>query len=171
MATKKGTVKRFVTQSDFPWRAQFANLEPGTAAFTAKWKEVAANEAAAFQAAQHEFIKRTHYDVLVDKIRAEDGLDVNTRSRTLQDVVWSTSVQHGGATPIVHRACATLSATAAMPDFDRQLINAIYGERGRKNAEGNLAYFSNSRKDVQEGVANRFKNELLDALKMLADES
>jgi LysM repeat protein len=171
MATRKGTPKRFVTQSDFPWRAQFANLEPGTVAFTVKWKEIAANEPAAFQAAQHEFIKRTHYDLLVDKIRAEDGLDVDTRSRTLQDVVWSVSVQHGGATPIIHRAIAALGATIVTSDFDRQLITAIYAERGRKNAEGNLAYFSNSRKDVQEGVANRFQNELLDALKMLAEEA
>jgi len=171
MATRTGTVKSFVTQSDFPWRAQFANLTPGTAPFTAKWKEIAANETAAFQTAQHEFIKRTHYDLLVAKIRSEDGFDVNTRSRTLQDVVWSTAVQHGGATPIVHRAVAAINATIAAPDFDRQLIKAIYAERGRKNAEGSLVYFSKSRQDVQAGVANRFKNEAADALKMLDNEA
>ena len=171
MASKKGVVQSFVTQSDFPWRSQFANLTAGSAAFTAKWKEIAASETAAFQAAQHEFIKRTHYDKLVTKIKIEDGLDVNTRGRTLQDVVWSTSVQHGGATPIVHRAFEKLNFTITASDFDRHLINAIYGERGRKNAAGNLAYFSNARTDVQAGVAKRFKNEEADALKMLDNEA
>jgi LysM repeat protein len=170
MATKTGTVKRFVNQSDFRWRTKFANLTPGTAAFTAKWKEIAAAEPSAFQAAQHEFIKRTHYDLLVEKIWTEDGIDVNNRSRTLQDVVWSTSVQHGGATPIVHRAMAAIDETIAASNFDRRLITAIYAERGRKNAQGNLAYFSKASKNVQAGVAKRFKNEEADALKMLDDE-
>lgn len=170
MATKTGTVKRFVSQPDLPWRSRFADLTPGTAAFTEQWKQIAANETTAFQVAQHEFIKRTHFDLLVVKIKAEDGLDVTSRSHTLQDVVWSTSVQHGGATPIIHRALARLNLTATAPDFDKRLISAIYAERGRKGDDGKLVYFSKSRLDVQAGVANRFKNEESDALKMLANE-
>ena len=50
--------------------------------------------------------------LLVAKILTEDGLDVNTRSRALQDVVWSTAVQHGGATPIVHKAIANVIVSA-----------------------------------------------------------
>ena len=50
------------------------------------------------------------------------------------------------------------------------LIRAIYAERGRKKPDGNLAYFSKSSPSVQTGVANRFKNELQDALAMLAKE-
>ena len=51
------------------------------------------------------------------------------------------------------------------------LIRAIYAERGKKKADGNLAYFSKSSPSVQAGVANRFKNELQDALAMLAKEA
>jgi len=171
MATKMGTVARFVAQAGFPWAKDFQGLTPGTAPFTASWKRIAAAETDAFQRAQHAFIKKTHYDLLASKILAEDGLDVNTRSRALQDVVWSTAVQHGGATPICHRAIANCAAKPADADFDEQLIRAVYAERGRKKPDGNLAYFSKSSPSVQSGVAKRFRNEEQDALSMLTKEA
>src|SRR5215213_8496277 len=170
MASKLGVATRFVKQAGFPWLADFQNLSAGSKEFTACWKRIANNEPDAFQKCQHEFIKKTHYDLLVAKILSEDNLDVNTRSRALQDVVWSTAVQHGGATPIVHRAIASLSCKQSDPNYDKQLICAIYAERGRRKPDGNLAYFSKSSPSVQTGVANRFKNEQQDALAMLAKE-
>ena len=170
MATNTGTVKSFVTQSSFPWRQDFQGLTPGSPPFSACWKRIAANETDAFQKCQHEYIKQTHYDRLVAKILSDDSLDVNTRSNALQNVVWSTAVQHGPGTPIVHRACTTLSYKPADPQYDEQLIRAIYAERGRKKPDGNLAYFGKSSPSVQAGVANRFKSECQDALKMLAKE-
>lgn len=171
MASKMGTVTRFVCQPGFPWLKDFEGLTAGTQPFTACWKRIATNETDAFQRAQHAFIKKSHYDLLAAKILADDGLDVNTRSRALQDVIWSTAVQHGGATPIVHRALANVSAKPSDPDFDKKLISAIYEERGRKKPDGNLAYFSKSSPSVQAGVARRFKNEEQDALAMLAKEA
>jgi hypothetical protein len=170
MATKTGTAGRFVTQADFPWRLEFQGLQAGSQAFTAKWKEIATTQPIAFQAAQHEFIKKTHFDLLVGKIRSDDGIDVTTRSTTLQDVIWSTSVQHGGNSSIVHLALVAIAVDPVHPDFDRKLISAVYAERGRKKADGNLAYFSKSSPGVQAGVAKRFKNEEIDALAMLAKE-
>jgi hypothetical protein len=79
-------------------------------------------------------------------------------------------VQHGGATPIVGRAIATLTCDCSDPTYDKQLICAIYAERGRKKPDGNLAYFSKSSPGVQAGVSKRFKNEEQDALAMLAKE-
>jgi len=171
MASKMGTVTRFVCQPGFQWAKDFAGLTAGTAPFTACWKRIAANETDAFQRAQHAFIKKSHYDLLAAKVLADDGLDVNTRSRALQDVIWSTAVQHGGATPIVHRAIANVTAKPSDPDYDKQLISAIYAERGRKKPDGNLAYFSKSSPSVQSGVSKRFKNEQQDALAMLAKET
>lgn len=170
MATKTGTAKRFVTQSGFPWAQDFQNLTPGTADFSACWKRIATNQTDEFQKCQHAYIKRTHYDLLVSKILSDDSVDINTRSNALQNVVWSTAVQHGPGTPIVHRACATLSCKPADSQYDEQLIRAIYAERGRRKPDGNLAYFGKSSPSVQTGVANRFKNELQDALAMLRKE-
>jgi murein DD-endopeptidase MepM/ murein hydrolase activator NlpD len=171
MATKMGVPQKFVKQTGFPWLADFQNFTAGTADFTACWKRIAANEPDAFQKCQHKYIKKTHYDLLAAKILSDDGLDVNTRSRALQDVVWSTAVQHGGATSMVHKALANVTCARTDAGFDEQLIRAIYAERGRKKADGNLVYFSRSSPNVQKGVANRFKNELNDALAMLAKET
>ena len=170
MASKMGVPTRFVTQAGFRWLQDFQNLTAGTSPFTAVWKRIAAAETDAFQAAQHAYIKKTHYDQLVTKILCDDKLDVNTRSGALQNVVWSTAVQHGPGTPIVHRACTNVSCPTTDPKYDELLIRAIYAERGRKKPDGNLAYFSKSSPNVQQGVSNRFKNELQDALAMLAKE-
>lgn len=171
MATKMGTVARFVAQAGFQWAKDFQGLAPGTAPFTACWKRIAANETDAFQRAQHAFIKKSHYDLLAAKILADDGLDVNTRSRALQDVVWSAAVQHGGGTSIIHKAFANVKCKPSDADFDKELICAIYAERGRKKPDGNMAYFSKSSPSVQSGVSKRFKNEEQDALAMLAKET
>lgn len=171
MASKMGVVQRFVGQNGFPWAKDFQNLTAGSAQFTAVWKRIAAEQTAAFQGAQHEFIKQSHYDQLAAKVRNEDALDVNTRSRALQNVIWSTAVQHGGASSIVHRAIGTLSCATSDPTYDQQLVCAIYAERGRKKPDGNLAYFSKSSPNVQAGVAKRFQNEQKDALAMLAGEA
>jgi murein DD-endopeptidase MepM/ murein hydrolase activator NlpD len=170
MASKLGVATRFVKQDGFPWLADFRNLTAGTADFTACWKRIAKNEPDAFQNAQHDFIKKTHYDLLVAKIISDDGLDVNSRCHALKDVVWSTAVQHGGATSIVHKALAKVKVEKTDPGFDELVIRAIYAERGRTKPDGSLAYFSRNSPNVQKGVANRFKNELKDALAMLAKD-
>jgi murein DD-endopeptidase MepM/ murein hydrolase activator NlpD len=171
MASKMGVPQRFVAQAGFPWAKDFDGLTAGTAQFTAVWKRIAAAQTDDFQRAQHAFIKKSHYDPLAAKVLADDSVDVNTRSFAVQNVVWSTAVQHGGATPIVGRAIANLSCNTSDPTYDKQLICAIYAERGRKKPDGNLAYFSKSSPSVQAGVAKRFVNEQQDALAMLAKET
>src|ERR1044071_2404337 len=44
MATKMGTVARFIAQAGFPWAKDFQGLAPGTAQFTAVWKRIATNQ-------------------------------------------------------------------------------------------------------------------------------
>lgn len=166
-----GTVARFIADAAVPWRARFAGLNPGSPEFSAEWKLLATEAPDAFFEAQHAFIKRTHFDPLVGKIIAQHGLVVPLRSNALQDVIWSTAVQHGPNTPVVHRAIQNLggggAAAPADREHDRRLIVAIYAERGRRNADGNLVYFSKNSQAVQDGVARRFRDEERDALRML----
>jgi LysM repeat protein len=171
MSSTLGVVARFLAQLDAPFRNKLGNSQPGSAQFTAAWKQLAAAEPKEFQDRQHAFIKKTHFDPLAAKIRQEDGVDVTTRSHALQDVIWSTAVQHGGASSIPHAAHSTLGINTDHPEFDKRFISAIYAERGRRRGDGKLAHFSGNSLDVQEGVANRFRSEEGDALKMLAAEA
>jgi len=114
---------------------------------------------------------RRRTTTLWPNIKAKSGVDVNSRSGALKDVVWSTSVQHGGGTNIVDKAFATMKAQGtfnpADKNFDANAIKAIYAERGAKNPDGSLKHFSNNSPAVQKGVSDRFVNEQKDALKML----
>jgi murein DD-endopeptidase MepM/ murein hydrolase activator NlpD len=168
MSSTMGTVGRFVTQADFQFSNDFKGLKPGTPPFSAKWKAIAAAQPDVFQKCQHDFIKKILFDPLCAKILRDDGLDITTRPHAVQDVVWSTAVQHGGNTSIIHKAIVARKLGLSNPDFDRDFIIAVYAERGRKKANGSLVYFSSSSAAVQKGVANRFASEQQDALKMLA---
>jgi len=96
---------------------------------------------------------------------------VTRRAPAVQDAVWSTAVQHGPNTPVVHRAIVAVGGAPNLQpadlEHDRRLIVAIYAERGRRSAAGNLAYFARNSKAVQDGVARRFRDEERDALAML----
>ncbi|MBS0523129.1 MAG: hypothetical protein JSS04_05770, partial [Proteobacteria bacterium] len=169
-----GTVRVFVDAPDFPFRARFAGLRPGSSPFTAVWRAIAIENPAGFDRLQHDYIKRTHYDPLVDRVKARTGLDVNTRSAALQDCCWSTGVQHGpeGGAQIVNGVIARLQAagTPAAGDiraFDAAALRGIYAERGRANPDGSLVHFSNNPPGVQASVSSRFQRELAEALKLL----
>jgi len=172
MTSKVGcTVCKFVSQPDFPWKNDFKGLTAGSPQFTAKWIDIASKNPQQFAAAEHAYTQKTYYDPLSSRIKSHDGLDVSQRSKALQDVVWSTAVQHGGGTDVVHAAIQNMKKAGTFDqsskDFDSNAIKAIYAERGRTNASGGLVYFPKSSPDVQRGVANRFKSEQADALKML----
>jgi hypothetical protein len=166
-----GTVARFVAGPAFPWRDRFAALKPGSPEFSAAWRALAREAPAAFFEAQHAFIKATHFDPLVAKVLVEAGLDVVARAPAVQDAVWSTAVQHGPNAAVVHRAIAAVGGAPSLHPVDRErdrrLIVAIYAERGRRSAAGNLVYFARNSKAVQDGVARRFRDEARDALAML----
>lgn len=169
LAVNRNRPQEFLAADGARWADEFGGAAAGTRAFSDTWRAIAAREPEAFQAAQHAFIERTHYDVQSARIE-NAGLDISNHSHALQDVVWSTSVHHGPNTAVVTRAMAAVERQgidASSPDYDRALINAVYDERGRRDGNGELAYFSSSRADVQAGVAQRFEDERRDALNML----
>lgn len=163
--------QEFLANEGRRWAAEFGGAAPGTAAFTAVWRAIAAREPEAFEAAQHDYIQRTHYQVQADQVETRTGVNVTDRSAALRDVVWSTAVQHGPETQVIARAIANVRAQGVTPadgqTYDRALINAIYDERGRRDAGGGLAYFTSASASVQASVANRFAEERRDALAML----
>jgi hypothetical protein len=165
LASKVGRADQFVKKY---YPKEFEGLQGGTPEFSERWKKLAQSDPDALHGKEHEFIKATHYDPQAAKILKETKLDVGTRSRVFQDVVWSTSVQHGPNTPIIVLAVQPLFGDRG-PDgvSEEAMIRAIYAERGRKNAQGTLVYFTRASEAVQKAVANRFVQEMKDALEAL----
>ncbi|WP_419815331.1 hypothetical protein [Glacieibacterium sp.] len=119
-------VLAFLKAEGKPWATLFAGLDPTRAGrFAAAWKVVATSEAAAFFAAQHDFIQRTHFAVVVAKVRLLTRIDLSARCPAVSDVVWSMAVQHGRAAQLV-----TATIRALQPGVgNRALIDALYDRR------------------------------------------
>ncbi|WP_407353082.1 LysM peptidoglycan-binding domain-containing protein [Luteimonas sp. R10] len=185
LSTAAGRPQEFLANEGAAWAGEFAGQRPGTPAFSQTWREVAAREPEAFGQAQHDYIERTHYDVQAGRVESRTtvtaadgtvttpGLDLAQHSRALQNVAWSTAVQHGPNSNIVANAVNGVREAGLQdwePGFDRAVIDAVYAERGRRNADGELAHFSRNSTAVQEGVANRFVDERADAIAALEAE-
>jgi len=163
-----GRVAEFLASTEgSSWAQEFKGLTPGTKEFSDKWKEVAESQPTKFGAAQHDYIARTHYVPVIEGLE-QRGFDASRRSEALREVIWSTSVQHGPGTSIVRDVIFT--GVSHEDVSDRQIIEAIYAERGRTDANGVLVHFSRNSVEVQRGVANRFKSEMADAVRMLESE-
>ena len=137
----------------------------GTQQFQTAWRSEAQQNPSSFQQAQHDYIRTTHYDVQVAKLQANFGLDVNQRSRALQNVVWSMAVQMGNNTQTIFRN-ALKNVSSVTTVGDAQLIPLLYAEREKVDI-----YFASSKPDVEASVLKRFQQEQNDALKMLQAES
>lgn len=170
LASRKSQVDKFIqflARSNPPFQNFSVELNnaggdpaarAGMEEFKAMWRELASNPE--FSAAQHDYIKSTHYDIFSAKLKNK-GFDLNNRSKILRDVAWSVSVQHGpGATGMFMRPLSTLSPTQRQDDST--LINAIYDDRSRVDV-----HFASSTEDTRLSVKNRFIKERAEALQQL----
>lgn len=153
--------EEFLAHEGARWAPEFGRAVSGAPAFGRIWQAIARREPASFQAAQHDFIRRTHYDVQVAHVLAQTGDDIDRRSDAVRDAVWSTAVQHGPQNDLV------VQAMKGGHPGDRALLVAIYAERARRGRDGRMAHFSRCSAAVQAGVAQRLHSELKDALAML----
>ena len=130
-ASKARTCAVFCKAEGAPWAADWGAHAPGSEPFSAAWRAVAARENAAFRKAQHAFIVRTHYRPVVTAVAARKGLDLDSRSNAVRDVVWSCAVQHQGAANILIDAIDTVDQATDRrdPAYDRTLVEAIYARR------------------------------------------
>jgi hypothetical protein len=123
--------------------------------FAQKWKELA--KEGKVQKAEHHFIKATHFDAAFEMLRSEIKVFVAAHM-ALQQVLWSTAVQHGpaGAKRVLHQAWEEDNIKPA------RFIRRIYYFRSRR-----LGGLSSG---VKRAVLNRFKDEEIRALQMLEEQ-
>ncbi|MBF0155468.1 MAG: hypothetical protein HQL64_17170 [Magnetococcales bacterium] len=101
----------------------------GTESFKEKWRELSDN--AEFQEIEQEFAVKKIYHPFVKKVKHQMNVDFSTRSRALQEVAFSTAVQHGegGGNDVVMKA---LHGRDGSLMSDRKIIEEIYKQRIKK---------------------------------------
>lgn len=125
LSSRAGTLREYLDQSPYGYR--FEGLEPGTPAFDARWKQIAADEPKAFREDQHEFIGRSLYERQLARLE-DRGVDLRDRGIAMQDALWSTSVQFRNlTTTIVVKGIEEKFGESADVSAltDRQIIDAM----------------------------------------------
>lgn len=134
--------------------------KPGSSGFDGAWKSLAQSQPDAFNKVQHDFIQASHYQPAANKIKQTLGFDVSKYSLAIQNVLWSTAVQHGTG-----GALSVFKAAGIKPGMsESEIIRRVYAERGANNGK---KYFSKSSPEIRASVVKRFASEMQDALNML----
>lgn len=136
-----------------PYKSQFQGLTPGTAAFTAKYKEVVSKDGKGFAAAQQKYIDQEYFGVAANDILKKTGLNVNKRGRALQELVYSTAVQYGPYS--IGKWINSMYGKNAPTVSDAAIITAIQNYKIKNND----VLMKSSSSDVRKGVADRAKTE------------
>lgn len=140
-----------------------ANTGSRKGAMPDTWRKLAAEQPERFEALQEKFIYDSHYKPALEAVAARTPLDEDRISSVMQEVLWSTAVQHGpaGAARIFTRA-AESAGKATDKNYDKKLINNVYAIRAEQ--------FGSSTEQVQESVRNRMHKEKKLALNMLEQQ-
>jgi hypothetical protein len=113
----------FLTSSGYA--PQFAGLKPGTPAFDAKWKEIAAKDPK-FGEAQQGYIKKQNYDPMMRGLK-KDGIDLSTRGKAVQELVFATGTQYGGYSRVMKEA---LRGKDVNKMSDEEIVKTVQDYKG-----------------------------------------
>lgn len=147
-SAKNSPVIQFLNNSKF--KDKFAGLEPATAAFDAKWTEIASTFKNDFKKEQHDYIQKKYYDVAMANLQRQ-GLDMTKYGPAVQDLIWSGAVQFGPAN--------TKAFTEALRDkstlTDRDIVTLV--SEWKINNVNTL--FKSSSESIRAGVKSRYQSE------------
>lgn len=156
MSTKAGTIQQYQKYTKY---STLKSLKPGTAEFDRRWKEVARQDPDGFAKEQHAFIKRNYYDRENARLKRYK-MDFSSRSRGVQDMIWSTSVQYGNK-KIIENALSGKNVNAMS---DAQIINTVQDYKLAHYEEHFAKSFKKGLK--KKSIINRIKQERLDLLRI-----
>ncbi|MEA3002181.1 MAG: hypothetical protein QOH81_969 [Sphingomonadales bacterium] len=133
LATRTGTAREFAASPEVRrYAPELARLAPGQPQFAAEWRRIAARDPIGFQALQHAFMQRTHYEPAVRRVAQSTGLDLQARSDAVRELAWSVADQfHNAAPGIISRAIGSADRSLHRDDarYDAALIDAINDAR------------------------------------------
>lgn len=141
-----------------------ANTGSRRGAMPTEWKAIASEQPERFEQLQEAFIHKSHYQPALEAIQQRTGLNMESLSAAMREVIWSTAVQHGpaGAARIFAQA-DNMSGKSADASYERKLITNVYNLRAGQ--------FGSSSSQVRDAVRSRFREERQLALNMLEGTS
>ena len=166
LSSRQGTMGRFLAFLDGAApelatrlrKAGPADTGSRNGAMPREWRAIAAENPQRFEALQHRFISQSHYQPAMQAVLERTGLDVSRLPKALQEVLFSTAVQHGptGAADIFAKAASGLDGVLGEKGFSGEniaehLIREVYMQRSTR--------FGSSTSQVQAAVRNRLKSE------------
>ncbi len=180
ISSRAGTMKNFIAYlqdkaPDLAGRLESAgpaNTGSRRGRMPAEWKKIAEEQPKRFETLQGDFIRSSHFEPAMQAIEESTGVAFKSMPPALQEVLFSTAVQHGpaGAARIISRAVSEVGAgklqlhDGKTPETfkrtGRALIKQIYAIRAGQ--------FVSSSARVQASVQNRLTQEMHEALSMLA---
>jgi hypothetical protein len=155
-SSKNSPVLSYLRSSKFS--SFFEGLTPGTSAFDSQWTQIASSQRDAFEKDQHDYIKRSYYDVMVANL-ARSGLDLSSFGPAVQDLIWSTAVQFGPARTSIFTE--PLKGKSKLTDSD--IVNLV-SEYKIANVD---TFFRSSGTAIIAGVRSRYTNEKNDLLSLV----
>jgi hypothetical protein len=138
-----------------------------------EWRRIAQEDPTRFENLQSDFIRTSHFEPAMEGIAEATGVSFDSLPRALQEVLFSTAVQHGpaGAVRIISQALESTrgketlrkgdkAGKAELAQSGKRLIQQIYQLRAGQ--------FSSSTAGVQSAVRQRLRMEMREALDMLS---
>jgi hypothetical protein len=158
LSTKMGTLTEYLTATG-NYNHAFDGLTQKTPEFDKKWVELANNDAG-FHKSQHNFIASKHYEPQ-KKILADNEFDFSGRGKAVQDMIWSTAVQHRNHTLDRVKRAAKESCLNFSTVTDKQIFEAVQDSKYKHYKED----FKNSSPNWK-GLSNRILDEKEALLKL-----
>ena len=156
---KDSPVLKYLATSGYG--SQFSGLTPGTDAFDAKWKEIAAKDPANFKKSQHDYIQRVYYEPMVSKLKSKGILDANNHGPAVKDLIWSTAVQFGpGETSLFE-----IPLQGKKEKNDEAIVRLV--SQYKISQAPNYRGFASA--GLVASVQNRYKNEEADLVKLASN--
>jgi len=155
-SAKNSPVIQFLNNSKF--KDKFAGLEPATAAFDAKWREIATTFKAEFKKEQHDYIQKKYYDVAIANLQRQ-GLDMTKYGPAVQDLIWSGAVQFGPSN--IKSFTEPLRDKSILTDKD---IVTLVSEYKINNVD---VLFKSSSESIRTGVKSRYQSEKTALLQLI----
>lgn len=137
-----------------------------------EWRKIAEENPTRFEQLQADFIRSSHFEPAKDAIAEATGVSLDKLPAAIQEVLFSTAVQHGpsATTRIVSQAVKRVGTqklqgmmetkSRSAKKASEQLITQIYNLRAKQ--------FASSTPQVRSAVRNRLRMEMHEAIQMLA---